>query len=94
MKAPPGNGPSSDTEPADATILEFPASKPWEKTSILYKPPTLWYIFCYNTQKGLRKLWNKHKWLFLLLLKFLFLKLFLEVAQILRKIDLNLDVPY
>ena len=32
MKAPPGNGPSSDTEPADAMILEFPASKPWEKT--------------------------------------------------------------
>lgn len=27
-------------------------------------------------------------------IKFLFLKLFLEVAQMLRKIDLNLDVPY
>lgn len=31
MKAAPGSGPSSDTEPADAMILEFPASKTMRK---------------------------------------------------------------
>lgn len=48
----------TDIESAGTVTLDFPASRPWEINSVVYKTASLWY--CYSSLKRLRQVssWN------------------------------------